>query len=92
MRRNIYPFNNITKRRFCQDKALLKQALRGLISEIKYYHDISNSANFIKTIDILYQTFYNYKVNVFVMGVLCPDGRKASGLNKFIRRIKGAKS
>ena len=31
-------------------------------------------------------------VNVFVMGVLCPDGKKASGLNKFIRRIKGAKS
>lgn len=59
---------------------------------MKYNHDISNSANFIKTIDILYQTFYNYKVNVLVMGVLCHDGGKASGLNKFIRRIKGAKS
>ena len=59
---------------------------------MKYNQDMSNSANFIKTIDILYQTFYNYKVNVFVMGVLCPDGKKASGLNKFIRRIKGAKS
>lgn len=58
----------------------------------KINHIVVQNANFIKTIDILYQTFYNYKVNVFVMGVLCPDDRKASGLNKFIRRIKGAKS
>ena len=46
----------------------------------KINHIVVQNANFIKTIDILFQTFYNYKVNVFVMGVLCHDGKKPLGL------------